>query len=392
MAERWIMHVDMDAFYAAVEQRDRPELRGKPVIIGGLSQRGVVSTASYEARKFGVRSAMPITEAFRRCPQGVFLFPNHTHYVKVSMQIQEIFRDFSPSVEMLSVDEAFLDVSGMEKLYRSVAEMPWLLKERIRKETGLIASAGLAPNKFVAKIASDLGKPDGLLIVQPGEVLNFLAPLPLERIWGVGKKTAETLHDLGFSTIGDIQKASYKELQEHFDSFADRLYYLSRGEDDRLVEPDLVRKSLGKETTYEEDLMDSSEAERELLRLSQEVGWRLRREGFSGMTVMLKLRYAPFVTISRSHTFASPISLDEEIFEEVRSLFRKLDRKKDIRLLGVAVGNLEENSGQGSLFQDDEEATKRTETLDNLKRKFGEGIISRGGVITPRNAPEEPEK
>lgn len=389
MAERWIMHVDMDAFYAAVEQRDRPELRGKPVIIGGLSQRGVVSTASYEARKFGVRSAMPINEALRRCPQGIFVVPNHAHYVKVSRQIQEIFHDFSPAIEMLSVDEAFMDVSGMEKLYRSVAQIPWLLKERIRKETGLIASAGLAPNKFVAKIASDLGKPDGLLIVQPKEVLSFLAPLPLERIWGVGKKTAEILHELGFSTIGDIQKASYEELHKYFDSLADRLYYLSRGEDDRLVEPDLVRKSLGKETTYSEDLMDPIEAERELLRLSQEVGWRLRREGSSGSTVTLKVRYAPFVTISRSHTFASPISLDEEIFEEVRSLFCKLDRKKDIRLLGVTVGNLEENSGQRSLFQEDEAVMKRTETLDHLKLKFGEGIISRGGVITPKNAPEE---
>lgn len=172
---------------------------------------------------------------------------------------------------------------------------------------------------------------------------------------------------------------------------ADRLYDLSRGEDDRLVEPDLVRKSLGKETTYSEDLMDPIEAERELLRLSQKVGWRLRREGSSGSTVTLKVRYAPFVTISRSHTFPSPISLDEEIFEEVRSLFGKLDRKKDIRLLGVTVGNLEENSGQRSLFQEDEVAIKRTETLDHLKRKFGEGIISRGGVITPKNAPEEPQ-
>ena len=205
MGKRWVMHVDMDAFYAAVEQRDNPELQGKPVIVGGLSSRGVVATASYEARKFGVRSAMPISEAKKRCPQGVFVVPSPERYWAASQKVQKIFSEFSPLVEMLSVDEGFMDISGMGGLYRSVTELPKLLRARILEETQLVASAGVGPNKFVAKIASDIGKPNGLVIVTHEKVLDFLAPLPLERIWGVGAKTAEKLHQLGFQTIGDIR-------------------------------------------------------------------------------------------------------------------------------------------------------------------------------------------
>lgn len=376
--KRWIMHVDMDAFFAAVEQRDNPELRGKPVIVGGLSSRGVVSTASYEARKFGVHSAMPMSEARRRCPQGIFLVPDQARYWEASLKIQKIFAEFSPLVEMLSVDEAFMDISGMEGLYPNVEDIPRELKRRIFEETGLVASAGVAPNKFVAKIASDFGKPDGLIIVNHEEVLDFLASLPLERLWGVGKKSAEKLHLLGFRTIGDIRAKEISFFDRYFGVMSGQLYRLSRGIDDRPVVPDEERKSLGKETTYEEDLMDEAMVREEITRISQQVGWRLRRENWMGWTVTLKVRYSPFRTLSRSHTLENPIFLDEEIREAALNLFEPLEEKKNIRLLGVTIDRLEPYEVQGGLFLEDQKAKKRNEAIDQLKKRFGEGVIGRG--------------
>ena len=378
MGKRWVMHVDMDAFYAAVEQRDNPELQGKPVIVGGLSSRGVVATASYEARKFGVRSAMPISEAKKRCPQGVFVVPSPERYWAASQKVQKIFSEFSPLVEMLSVDEGFMDISGMGGLYRSVTELPKLLRARILEETQLVASAGVGPNKFVATIASDIGKPNGLVIVTHEKVLDFLAPLPLERIWGVGAKTAEKLHQLGFQTIGDIRQKELPFFQQHFGSIAARLYELSRGIDNRPVVPDEERKSLGKETTYETDLMNPMEIRAEISRIAQQVGWRLRREGWMGWTVTLKVRYTPFRTLSRSHTLQDPISLDEEITEATLALFENLEEKSNVRLLGVTIDNLEPYEEQVSLFDNKEELKKRNQTIDELKKRFGEGIIGRG--------------
>ncbi len=378
MRKRWVMHVDMDAFYAAVEQRDNPELKGKPVIVGGLSSRGVVATASYEARKFGVRSAMPISEAKKRCPQGIFLIPSPERYWAASQKVQKIFSEFSPLVEMLSVDEGFMDISGMGGLYRSVSELPKLLRARILEETQLVASAGVGPNKFIAKIASDIGKPNGLVIVPHAKVLDFLAPLPLERIWGVGAKTAEKLHQLGFQTIGDIRQKELHFFQQHFGSIATRLYELSRGIDNRPVVPDEERKSLGKETTYETDLMNPLEIRAEISRIAQQVGWRLRREGWMGWTVTLKVRYTPFRTLSRSHTMSDPISLDEEITEAALALFENLEEKTNVRLLGVTIDNLEPYEEQVSLFDNKEEMKKRNQTIDELKKRFGEGIIGRG--------------
>ena len=388
MAKRWIMHVDMDAFFAAVEQRDCPEYRGRPVIVGGLSSRGVVSTASYEARRFGVHSAMPMSEARRRCPEGIFLVPDQGRYWEESLKIQKIFREFSPLVEMLSVDEGFLDISGMEGLYSNVAEIPKALKRRIWEETQLVASAGVAPNKFVAKIASDVGKPNGLVVVPYGEVPDFLAPLPLERIWGVGKKSAEKLHLLGLKTIGDVRRQELSFFQKYFGALAGQLYALSRGMDDRPVVPDEERKSLGKETTYEADLMSAGVIREEISRIAQQVGWRLRREGWMGWTVTLKIRYSPFRTISRSHTLGAPISLDEEIREAALALFEPLTEKQNIRLLGVTVERLEPYAEQSSLFEDNQEAKKRNQVLDDLKKRFGEGIIGRGSSFAGQSRKE----
>lgn len=388
VARRWVMHVDMDAFYAAVEQRDNPELKGKPVIVGGLSSRGVVATASYEAREFGVRSAMPITEAKRRCPHGIFVTPNPERYWAASQKVQKIFSEFSPLVEMLSVDEGFMDISGMGSLYSSVSEIPRLLKQKIFEETQLVASAGVGPNKFVAKIASDIGKPNGLVIVPHDRVLDFLAPLPLERIWGVGGKTAEKLHHMGFQTIGDIRQKELSFFQPHFGSLALRLYELSRGIDHRPVVPDEERKSLGKETTYESDLMSADEIRAEISRIAQQVGWRLRREGWMGWTVTLKVRYSPFRTISRSHTMQDPISLDEEITEAALELFENLDEKSNVRLLGVTIDNLEPYEEQVSLFNNKEELKKRNQAIDQLKKRFGEGIIGRGSSFAGKEKVE----
>lgn len=376
--KRWIMHVDMDAFYAAVEQRDKPELRGKPVIVGGLSSRGVVSTASYEARKYGVHSAMPMKEAKKRCPNGIFLTPDPTRYWEASLKIQKIFSSFSPLVEMLSVDEGFLDISGMEGIYSNIEEIPRELKKRIFEETQLIASAGVAPNKFLAKIASDVGKPNGLVVIKPEEVLDFLAPLPLERIWGVGKKTAEKLHIMGMRTIEDLRSKELSFLEQHFGIIGGQIYRLSRGMDDRPVIPDEERKSLGKETTYEADLMDAETIRTEISRISQQVGWRLRREGWMGWTVTLKVRYSPFQTLSRSHTMDHPIFLDEEIRETALNLFEPLEKKTNVRLLGVTVEKLEPYEEQPLLFSDHESTKKRTLVLDQLKKRFGEGIIGKG--------------
>lgn len=387
--KRWIMHVDMDAFFAAVEQRDDPELRGLPVIIGGLSSRGVVSTASYEARKYGVHSAMPISEAKKRCPDGVYLYPNMKEYHKVSLQVQKIFSEFSPLVEMLSIDEGFLDISGMGGLYETPKKLGSALKRRIQEKTQLAASVGIAPNKFVAKIASDIQKPDGLVIVSHEKMQDFLAPLPIERIWGIGKKSGERLHRMGFQTIQDLREKELSFFEREFGAMGRQIYHLAWGIDERQVIPDEERKSLGKETTYDKDLMNREEIHQEISRLSQEVGWRLRREGWMGWTVTLKVRYSPFRTLTRSHTLESPIYLDEEIRTEALRMFEALAEKENVRLLGVTVDKLEPYEEQQTLFFDHQKARKREMTLDHLKKRFGEEIISKGLIFSSKEIDEE---
>jgi len=379
---RWIVHIDMDAYFASVEQRDHPEYQNKPVIIGGLSGRGVVSTASYEARKYGIRSAMPMTEARHRCPAGIFLIPNIKKYSQISSQILHIFEDFSPLVEPLSMDEAFLDVTGMEYLYPDITQIPLKIKQRIQQELNLTASAGIARNKFLAKLASDLQKPNGLVIIRPGEELSLLAPLSVKKLWGVGDATANTLRKLHIETIGDLRKADLTVLEKQLGSCAHQLYNLAWGRDERSVIPSHEAQSIGNETTFEVDLWSKDDIHGVLLALAGKVGWRLRRAGLQGRTISLKVRFSSFRTITRSITTPSPLTLDQDIYESALKMLEKVALHEGVRLLGITVAKLsQEGIGQLSLFAEtNERQEKITTVMDQLKGKFGESIITRGRI------------
>lgn len=383
--QRWIIHVDMDAFYAAIEQRDNPELRGKPVIVGGSSIRGVVSTASYEARKYGVKSAMPVVQAKRLCPHGIYLYPDHHKYARVSVQIHTILAAFSPLVEPLSLDEAFLDVTGMELLADDPVAIAARIKQRIRDELGLVASAGVAPNKFLAKLASDLGKPDGLFVIRPGEEAAAIKALPIRRLWGVGEATAAVLKRFRIETIGQMACARPEELEPQLGKLAYELHLLANGKDERPVVPESDAKSIGKELTFESDLRSRQEMLAYILALSEKVGWRLRLAGVSGRTITLKLRFASFKTITRSRTLPDPVCADEIIYETCRDIFNKLTLPEGVRLLGVTVSHLGAETSQTNLFEEDNAAKRRAvySAIDQLKARFGENVVKRGGLIKP---------
>lgn len=383
--QRWIIHIDMDAFFAAVEQRDHEELRGKPVIIGGTGNRGVVATASYEARRFGVHSAMSMVEARRRCPEGVFLPCDHAKYSQVSADLNRIFAEFSPMVEPLSLDEAFLDVSGMEQLYKDPKEIASCIKMRIKEELGLTASAGVANNKFLAKLASELQKPDGLVVIRPGEEQAILCELPITRMWGVGEATAQVLKKLGIYTIGQLAKADVVQLAQHCGQIAYAIHRLAHGQDDRLVVPEMEPKTIGNEVTFPIDIRTLAQIETELLALSEKVGWRLRRHGYSGRTITVKIRFASFKTITRSKTLLEPTHFDEVLYETAMDFFRQISLQEGIRLLGITVSNLQSGSGQMSLFnQEDNKRTAVYEAVDKLRNKFGEGIVTKGRLASCR--------
>lgn len=383
---RWIVHIDMDAYFASVEQRDNPGYRNKPVIIGGLSGRGVVATASYEARKYGVKSAMSIAEARKRCPDGIYLRPNMTKYAQISSQILHIFQSYSPLVEPLSLDEAFLDVTGMEALYPDVTEIPRQIKKRIKEELHLTASAGLAPNKFLAKLASDLEKPNGFVVIRPGEEIQLLAPMSVKKLWGVGGATANILSKLDIQTIADLRKSTPHFLTKHLGSCALDLYNLAWGRDDRPVIPGHEAQSIGNETTFEIDLWSKEDIHSILLALAAKVGWRLRKAGLCGRTVTLKVRFSSFQTLSRSVTVPVPLSLDQEIYETALKMLEKVPLKEGVRLLGITVAKLRpEGTGQLSLFTEtNEQQEKITTVMDKLKDKFGESIITRGRIPTTK--------
>lgn len=381
---RWIMHVDMDAFFASVEQLDNPQLRGKPVIVGGQSCRGVVSTCSYEARQYGVHSAMPMVEARRLCPHGEYVPGRMWRYQEISRQVMAIFHDISPLVEQLSIDEAFLDLTGMEGLYGSAVKAGQLVKRRIAGELGLTASVGLAPNKFLAKMASDMNKPDGLTVIEHSKARSFIAPLPVTKIFGIGAAAQKALLQYGIATIGQLAATDRLILQRIFGKNADKVHLLALGQDDRPVAPDYEPKSIGRETTFAHDLATYEECRREVLHLSEQTGYRLRRKGYCGHTVTLKVKYADFKIITRSITSESDISCDEEIFALADRLLQNVagaGLSKGVRLLGVTVSNLD--SGQGSMlgFAEDERLQQRNAALDNLKKRFGESIIKRGGNL-----------
>lgn len=384
--ERIVLHIDMDAFFASVEQRDHEEYRGKPVIVGGLGPRGVVSTASYEARKFGVHSAQAMAIARRLCPNAIFLHPDHTRYSDVSRQIFSILSRFSPVIEQLSIDEGFLDLTGMERLMDNPRVYGEEIKRAVREETGLTASVGIAPNKFLAKLASDLEKPDGLVVIRPEDAEKVLAPLPVNRIFGVGKKTEARLAALGFRTIGQLAAADRGKLVQALGSrMAEQLLALAHGLDDRPVEPRRTAQSIGREETFDEDIRSREEAERVLLALSEEVGWRLRRKGLFARTITLKVRLGSFDTFTRQQTLPEPVAYDEDIFREAQTLFRAFPMPpgQGIRLLGISAGNLSEG-GEVSLFDDHEKKDRLYGAIDSLKRRFGEGVVTRAALQTPK--------
>jgi len=377
----------MDAFYPAVEVLDNPELEGKPVIVGGSRARGVVSSASYEARKFGVHSAQPIATAERLCPVGIFLPGRMSRYKEVSSQIFGIFCRFTPLVEPLSIDEAFLDVTGSTRLFGQPVDIAKKIKQKVLDETRLTVSAGVAPSKFVAKIASDIDKPDGLTIVQPYRVREFLDPLPINKMWGVGKVTQTAFTRINVRTFKDLSRLPVAFLERKFGKHGREMHLLSMGIDDRDVVPDHDVKSIGHEETFPEDILDITAAKKELLTLANKVARRMRRNGVKGKTITLKVKYNDFVRITRSTTL--PKSTDDglEIYATVGPLLKKTEvGKKPVRLLGISLSQLKGFSSgeQLSLFHQDMESQKRRDlntALDSLHKKFGEKSVIPGTLI-----------
>ena len=437
---RWIMHVDMDAFFASIEQLDHPEYKGHPVIVGGLSSRGVVATCSYEARKFGVHSAMPISRAKKLCPDGIYVYPRMDRYKEVSQQIFSIMREFTPHIEPLSIDEAFLEVSGMSTMYSGPKALGRAIKDRVFEETGLIISAGLAPNKFLAKLASDLDKPDGLVVIPYGREKEILAPLPIKRIWGVGPRTEKILKNGGFHLMRHIQALpDESSLIPLVGNQARRIWELANGIDDRPVETDRKIQSIGAEETYEEDLTDGSAIELEFRYFANRLSKRLRKRNLLGHTVSIKVRYDDFTTVSRQKRLDTPSDHEHVLFETALLLWNKLMQdktskkpngtKKDIevlgattkvkstnlkstnlksinsnysssnygssseiafmdppgpiRLLGLTVSGLDEEVPmQDSLFESPKNETenKLAGVLDSLESKFGETAVMSGAL------------
>ncbi|WP_437193451.1 DNA polymerase IV [Planctomicrobium sp. SH527] len=383
-----ILHVDMDAFYASIEERDRPELRGLPLIVGGAAdRRGVVAAANYAVRKFGVHSAMPTSTALRLCPQAIVLPVRMGHYIEISDQIREILFRYTPLVEPLSLDEAFLDVTGSEVLFGSAREIAIQIKAAILQESGLIASVGVAPNKFLAKIASDLKKPDALVVVEPDRVQEFLIPLPVGRLWGVGNSTGREFQRMGIQTIGDLQRVCREELVSRFGQVGDRFWELSQGIDRRQVVPDREAKSVSHETTFATDLQDADVLRDWLRDLTEQVARRLRRSDLKGRTIHLKLRFADFQTITRSQTLDRPTNTTNELSHvAVELLNHALPRQhKGIRLIGIGVSSLEHGQQlrQRQLFDDDENQKqgKLDAVADEIQNRFGTSIVFRGNKL-----------
>ena len=376
-----ILHVDMDAFYASVEQRDDPSLRGKPVAVGGASRRGVVCAASYEARPFGVRSAMPMVRALRVCPQLVVVPPRFERYGEVSEQVFEIFHGFTPEVEGLSLDEAFLDVTHSVALLGAPAEQARAIKARIRERTQLTASVGLAEVKFAAKIASDLCKPDGFLEVPRGQVREFLAPLPASRLWGVGPRTDDLLKKLGLRKIGDVARADRSYLELQLGSAGPWLHDLANGIDGRAVEPDVAAKSVGAEETFEEDLL-GEDLHPFIHGQALRVAARLRRSGTRARTVQLKVKYGDFQLATRQETLAAATDDGETLYRTALRLLDKIDRGRPVRLTGVHAGDLGDAAPQLGLFERPDPRRERlNKSIDAIAERFGEGTVGPADLL-----------
>jgi nucleotidyltransferase/DNA polymerase involved in DNA repair len=404
-ASRTILHVDMDAFYAAVEVREDPSLAGRPVVIGadprGGRGRGVVATASYEARRFGVGSAMPISEAYRRCPQAAYIRPRMSLYGEISKRVFDIFRNYTDSIEPLSLDEAFLDVTASRALFGDGPQIAASIKREIRTRERLTASVGVAASKYVAKVGSDLEKPDGLVVVPPGQEAEFLAPLEIARLWGAGARAQERFRQLGVRTIGDVARMERDFLEATFGTALGRRFHdLANGVDHRRVSSP-GRKSLGHEITFDHDVEDREQVERTLLRLCEQVGSGLRHRGLTGRTVHMKLRWDGFETVTRQRTLPRPVDTTERIWPVARELFHQADSpERRVRLIGVTASGLQPaGERQLALFEQDvygtEQATGDSRgqpeadsqvatAIDSLAERFGSGTVTRAALLDDR--------
>ncbi len=396
MYRKMILHIDMDAFYASVEERENPGLKGRPLIVGGqASARGVVAAANYAAREFGVYSAMPVATAVKRCPDLVIIKPRGNLYSQVSRQITAIFNRYTPRIEPLSLDEAFLDPGGSERLYGGAIEIGRRIKADIKQELELVASVGVAPNKFLAKLASDHDKPDGFTVIYAEQVQSFLDPLPVERIWGVGRVTRARLSESGIHSVLDLRSRSKEFLAREFGKHGQQLWNLAHGVDDREVTPDSEVKSVSQETTFDHDITEYGSIESSVMYLTECVGYRLREAGIKGKTVTVKIRYDDFRTITRSRSLDFHTNATDDIWRAARQILRRTlkDQPVSIRLAGVRMSGFEENeSRQTTIFDrivdeaDPENPRSDKKQLldsltDKIKNKYGKGSIKRGKSI-----------
>ncbi len=384
--ERHILHCDMDAFFAAVEQRDHPKLEGRPVIVGGGLQRGVVSACSYEARAFGVHSAMPMAIAIRRCPQAVVLPVRMARYREISRQVFSIFGRFTDRVETLSIDEAFLDVTGCERLFGPPPDIASSLRKMVRTELNLAVSVGIAPNKFLAKLASQRAKPDGVLEVTRSGIDTFLADLPIAALWGVGEATEKRFKNQGVGTVGELRAWSRTRLTTLFGEAGVQLYLLARGIDERPVEISQAIKSIGHEETFSRDLRDQKELRRELCDLAERVALRLREEDLKGKRIVLKVRYEDFTTVTRSKTLGEAVDHGGDIYPVLCQLLERTEAgPRPVRLLGATVAVLQgKDAGQDNLFGSRVDQRKRQaldQAVDSLRRRFGKDPVRRAVLL-----------
>ena len=381
---RTIFHVDMDAFFAAIAVLDDPSLKGKAVLTGGSGRRGVVTTASYEARKYGCRSAMPMSEALRRCPHAICVKVPGDRIREKSRAMFSVLESFSPLVQPLSVDEAFLDMTGTQRLMGPAREVAAQLKATIHDATGLVASVGVAPNKFLAKLASDLEKPDGLTVIPDSEagIEAVLSPLKISKIWGIGPATQRRLEQRGIETIADLRRLSQEQLRTNFGDHAQRYWRLSRGLDDRPVVPDRDAKSVGHEQTFGQNLADPEDVLAVVLDQAEQVGFRLRRHGFRARTVTLKVRYGDFQTVTRSTTLPEATDLTQQLYRTAKALFQAWAEAgfRSVRLVGVSASNLTRQPRQEELFPDPRQQRRQQldAALDQITTRFGKRTVHRG--------------
>ncbi|ADQ15039.1 DNA polymerase IV [Halanaerobium hydrogeniformans] len=387
MDELRVIHADMDAFFAAVEMRENPDMKGKAVIIGGksLSNRGVVSTASYKAREYGIHSAMPIAQAKKLCPDGIYLPARHTLYKQVSKEVFFILNKYTPLIEKISIDEAFLDIKGCQRLYGSPLKIAKTIKKDVKDTTDLTISIGLSVNKFLAKLASDFEKPDGLTVIEAAEIKKIMAGLDIKKIWGIGDSFAKKLNELGIKKVKDIWPYSLEELKNRFGKAGVKIFYLSRGIDNREVESQSEIKSISHEETFAENIEDSEQLLAYLLKMSEKISFRLHSNSLSGNTVFIKVRYADFKTLNRQKSFKFSLDSTKNIYKIAQELIDKDDLfDKPVRLLGIGVSNLHD-SQQKQLNLFEKENDNLDDTIDDIKRKFGFDKISRARKLYLKN-------